>query len=463
MDSRDSRYCSGDTGSSQCRCHRFVQRPGTDNCTCEHPEGYHPDPMPHTAAGTTSAPIVPTPSTASIVASYLAPSTILKGKAKPILSSSSNRPPVASSSKNRPKASKPSVSHADALAETHAGMKRKADRLENAEAKPPKRSKKEKQVAMGEVILIVIAGDKERKNFVTPTMHTIAYYESRHLSVNGIRDAMHFNLEWDDYQMDIWFRELFPDYFTYADRYYPLDPKAIPPEFHWRQLIRDNKKLSASPNPADGHEFKRYLGSTPDQRKIFIASRWEIPGSVWDHETGWVLDIPPEVAEESESDVYAMEEDSDEESWSASGNDSDSRVPTRPSAKSLGKAKAKSLSDYFPMVTLPPAIAPAVALPVASTLPTGGAVTAPAPAVLQIPATATAPQPAAVAITGPQPHPSLLTVPSPPSSPRASRYSNYSMYSTFTSKHFMMWDSGDFEVDPHFWTRPHEIDSVMDT
>ncbi|KAJ7643037.1 hypothetical protein DFH06DRAFT_1213564 [Mycena polygramma] len=181
-----------------------------------------------------------------------------------------------------------------------------------------------------------------------------------------------------------------------------------------------------------------------------------------------------------------MEEDSDEESWSASGNDSNS-LPTRPSAKSLGKAKAKSPSpapsfvvvsdaeddfpnlnpdddsDYFPMVTLPPAIAPAVApvaLPIASTLPTGGAVTAPAPAVVQTPATAIAPQPAAVATTGPQPHPSLS---SPPSSPRASRYSNYSMYSTFTSKHFMMWDSGDFEVDPHFWTRPHEIDSVMDT
>ncbi|KAJ6473514.1 hypothetical protein C8R47DRAFT_1294470 [Mycena vitilis] len=280
MDSRDSRYCSGDTGSSQCRCHRFVQRPGTDNCTCEHPEGYHPDPMPHTATGTgttASAPTVTTPSTASIMASYLAPSTILKGKAKSIPSSSSNRPPVASSSKTRltlpSKSSKHSVSNADALAETHAGMKRKAGKLENIEDKPKKRSRKGKEIAMGEVILVVTAGDKGRKRFVTPSVATVADLESRNLAVNGLRSALSFGLEWDDYRMDIWFRKLFPDYFFYVDLHYPIDSTEYPPKFkfQWQLLIRNKQELSVSPNLADAQEFHRYLSTTPDLRKIFIG------------------------------------------------------------------------------------------------------------------------------------------------------------------------------------------------
>jgi hypothetical protein len=111
----DTQYCSGDANGVQCRCRRFIPKGDSNaHCTCEHPEGYHPD---------TPRPSVIKETPASIVASYQAPSSLLTST----LASSSMAivVPVASSSKS-------TTSTAQALAETTAGFRKRKRRDSNA-------------------------------------------------------------------------------------------------------------------------------------------------------------------------------------------------------------------------------------------------------------------------------------------------------------------------------------------
>ncbi|KAJ7679333.1 hypothetical protein DFH06DRAFT_1316266 [Mycena polygramma] len=499
----DSSYCSGDVTGSQCRCWRYVQKVGTDNCTCNHPEGYHPVNVPPAAAAAAVTPSLATPATtvgpstsaptvSSIMTSHLSASAVLRPKHNAVASSSKPKPdsarPVASSSRL-------TASKAEAHAETSAGMKRKSAPGDVSSGKPPKKRQKVKEITMGEVIMIVFLGNKWRTAFKTPGGAAVAKFEGRGLAVNGIRRTLSFNIDWGVVQMDSWFRTLFPDYFTYMDLFYPIDPDVYPRLFHWQQLIRDNKDLTVSDAVADAKEFHRYLGAVPSNRKIFLAAPQHIAESVWDHKDGqWIFNAPSpsdEIVVDSDSeDEYVMEEDeSDNEPWH---NPDES--PRAPSKKVLGKVKAKSFgsepfnltqsakktkkakspspapswvsvsdTEDFPMVLASPPIAPT---PVVSAAPPPP--TAPTPVVA-----ATAAAVGVSVIAAPQPHPSLTTTAAGavvttldsdddddnfPMTSRTARTSDYTMYGGFTSKPFMDWGN-EFELDPHFWSRPYVSDS----
>jgi hypothetical protein len=105
----DTQYCSGNANGVQCHCRQFIPKGNSNaHCTCEHPEGYHPN---------TPWPSVIKETPASIVVSYQAPSCLLAST----LASSSIAivEPVASSSKS-------STSTAQALAETKARLHKEA-------------------------------------------------------------------------------------------------------------------------------------------------------------------------------------------------------------------------------------------------------------------------------------------------------------------------------------------------
>ncbi|KAJ7780389.1 hypothetical protein B0H14DRAFT_2631167 [Mycena olivaceomarginata] len=429
----DTQYCSGDANGVQCRCRRFIPKGDSNaHCTCEHPEGYHPD---------TPRPSVIKETPASIVASYQAPSSLLTST----LASSSMAivVPVASSSKS-------TTSTAQALAETTAGFRKRKHRDSNApEPNEPLKKKKQSSrstkivpgsMAMGQVIIVTSDADDSGTMFGVPRSVDIARYETRHLAVNGVHKPLSFNKNWDCYEMDKWFRTLFPVYFAYMDKHYPLDAMH---KFQWAFLIRDNRFLSLSPviDP-DAKEMCRYFSSNckSDDRRIFLVSPHPIPSAVWDHSSGWKSDY--------ESDIYTMEEDSESEESVQNLISDDEFHPPQQSKKAAGKAKARSPSPAqsvfsieddkdFPMnpspspfhLSAPPAVPVMSVAPVAAT---------------------------------PQPHPTLgartssLTPPSPPRSSRTFGRSNLSIYTRHTSKHFLAWSPSDFEVDAFYWSRPFD-------
>ncbi|KAJ7663357.1 hypothetical protein DFH06DRAFT_1128676 [Mycena polygramma] len=481
----DSSYCSGDATGSQCRCWRFVQKVGTDNCTCNHPEGYHPVNVPPAAPvvtpslaapSITIAPSTSAPTVSSIMNSHLSASAVLRPKHNAVASSSKPKPdsarPVASSSKL-------TASKAEAHAETSAGMKRKSAHGEGSSGKPPKKVRRTK-VPVFHSIDSKIQGRKLRTAFKTPSGAVVAQFEGRGLAVNGIRQTLSFNIDWDAVEMDVWFRSLFTDFFLFMDMFYPLP----------NLLIRDNKDLTVSPLLADAQEFRRYLGPVPAARRIFLAATQHIPESVWNHKAGWILNAPSVndemvVDSDSEDDHYVMEGDeSENESWH---NPDES--PRAPSKKALGKVKAKSFgsepkltqsarkilkanspspapswvsvsnTEDFPMTL---AIPPIASTPMVSAAPPP---IAPTPVV--------AATTAAAGISAPQPHPSLTTTATGavvtvvdsddddddfPMTSRTARTSDYTMYGGFTSKPFMDWGN-EFELDPHFWSRPYVPDN----
>ncbi|KAJ7459194.1 hypothetical protein B0H11DRAFT_1924513 [Mycena galericulata] len=440
----DPQYCSVDAANGkQCKCRRFII--STDGkCSCEHPEGYHPLPDSKSTAGPASA--------ASIVASYQSASKVMD-KSKLLLTSTPG--PVASSSK--PSAS---ASAAAALVETKAGLKRKApdsDRAEPVSKKGRRSVSASKEIIMGQILLIVYkAASKIPKTWLNPRDPAIANMEKHGLAVNGLRTKLSFKLSWSEEEMDTWFRQNFQSYFAYMDKKYPLAPGA----YHWALLIRSNSSLSLSPaTEADAKEFNRYLVSTSraDARRIYLLSSHAVPAAVYEH--GWTLD-----GQESESDTFeSMEEESDGEEW----HGSDSEGAKRRKKNAAGKTKAKSPhpnqilalrafsitsignseSGDFPEAILSDALDSVVVVPI--TMPAGGVTPTPL---------ATAATPVLVAT---QPHPTLGAMSSPPrAESRTSRFSNYNIYGTFTSKPFMKWDPSDFEIDPHFWTRPNSDSDI---
>jgi hypothetical protein len=169
-----------------------------------------------------------------------------------------------------------------------------------------------------------------------------------------------------------------------------------------------------------------------------------------------------------------MEEESESESWkNPDGDDTDGMEqslldantfiftidsPRHLSKKALGKARAKSREFTFgsgrtscsqsSLASLAPSI---MSIPDDDD-------DFPSPTSAQI---VTATSAAAAATLVPQPHPSLGT---PANSTlarpaRANRYTSYSAYTTYITPHFMAWDEADFEIDPHFWTRPFPEDN----
>ncbi|KAF8157707.1 hypothetical protein K438DRAFT_2073614 [Mycena galopus ATCC 62051] len=346
----DVQYCSGDTNGTQCRCRRFIPKASAEaSCTCEHPEGYHPE-IPHR--------FEPPATAASVVASYQDPNRLLSNNNN---SASSSRPALlvsstpttasrsnamASSSKFPTSKITPKVmskAEANAVAEIHSGLKRKRitdPKEEVKEAKPKRKRSTEELIIMGEIIIMVSEStDDNRVIFTTPRAPDIALFEARQLAVNGIRAELSFNPNWDVHAMDNWLRNKFVQYFQYMDRYHPIDPTITPPQFQWNLLIRHNATLTVSPhvNP-DGKEMSRYMSGRPQDRKIFLgmsyttlssglltdksaASPHVIPATVWDHSSGqWQMD-----AEEEESDVYTIGQESDnDESWeNSSSGDND--------------------------------------------------------------------------------------------------------------------------------------------
>ncbi|KAJ7489634.1 hypothetical protein B0H11DRAFT_1912643 [Mycena galericulata] len=427
----DPQYCSGDTANGKpCKCRRYIASADA-KCSCEHPEGYHPLPDPNSTAGPVSA--------ASIVASYQNASVSMeKSKLPP--------QPVASSSKVC------DLTLA-AVTETKAGLKRKLD-PDRAEpvAKVIKKARRtvsdSKEILMGQVLMIVFKPvAKKPKVWRNPRDPAIAIMEKHGLAVNGLRTKLSFKSSWSQQEMDSWFRKNFVSFFAFMDKKYPLDPGT----YHWRLLIRSNSSLSLSPaTEVDAKEFNRYLVGTSraDARRIYLLSSHTIPVDVY--ENGWKLDEL-----QSESDIYeSMEEETDGEDWL--GSDSDDATRRRKNA--AGKAKAKPVprarsvtsvgnSDQGDDSKFPESILPSQSVAV---LPgtIAGAIT---PTLL-------APVVTPVATTtsvSPQPHPTLgATSSTPPQvESRTTRFSNYNVYGTFTNKPFMKWESSDFEIDPHFWTR----------
>ncbi|KAJ7845332.1 hypothetical protein B0H13DRAFT_1908433 [Mycena leptocephala] len=330
-----------------------------------------------------------------------------------------------------------------------------------------KRRSSSKEVVLGQIILIVYnALDKNGGTWANPKDATIAQMELHHLAVNGLRQRLAFDLDWSAYAMDKLYREQFPEFFALMDVLYPLDPTASPPTFHWQLMIRTNSTLSPVPgHDCDAKEANRYLGNTTRiaSRRIYLLSAHHVPARIY--ENGWDF----EAGDALESDNYESMDDEEEEEevdvqWA--GSDDDSIAQQRRKNNAPGKAKAESPSarslvsiedsdseDIFPASLIPDIMSSAPVVPSAaavlqtsSTSASSGGVALPlsAPTTIAAPATA-------------QPHPSLsaaAAASSPLQISRTSRYSNYGVYSTFTSKPFMVWDPSDFEVDPHFWTRP---------
>ncbi|KAJ7930581.1 hypothetical protein B0H13DRAFT_1858705 [Mycena leptocephala] len=434
MDS--SQFCSGIVDGSECRCRRFIPKTERDGrCTCDHPEGYHPE-VPRSSA-------TPIPSAASIVASYQVPSRLIPAASSSKPASSSSKPTASSSklaSKTRSKASSSKASTTAALAETNAGLKRKRASELDAPRKKKAASVLAKDIFLGQIIILAGPADNDlRTLFTAPRTPHIAKLETRHLAINNLHIPLSFRSDWDVHAMDLFFRGRFPDFFLYMDKYHPIDATAVPPQFHWSFLIRSHITLSVSPHTSDAKEMARYFSSSskPSDHKIFLASAHEIPASVWDHETGWRLDLAG-----PEPDSYSsMEEESESESWKNPDGDDTDDSPRRPSKKALGKARAKS-----------PSLAPSI-----MSIPDDDD-DFPPPTSAQI---VTATSAAAAATLVPQPHPSLGT---PANSTlarpaRANRYTSYSAYTTYITPHFMAWDEADFEIDPHFWTRPFPEDN----
>ncbi|KAJ7764738.1 hypothetical protein B0H16DRAFT_1525550 [Mycena metata] len=422
----DAQYCSGDSSGVPCRCRRYILHQDA-KCSCSHPEGYHPAPVPVSAH---------TP--ASIVEAYLTPTQILKPESKPTASSSR---PIASSSKLP-------ASLTAAKQETKAGLKRNIDTAMEGAAAAERPSKKKKKhgtdIVLGEILLLVNQTLRTPGYWIAPRAPAIALMELQGLAVNGLREKLSFGTHFTAGEMDEFLREQFPQFFEFMDAAHPLDRKADPPVFQWRLLMRSNSTLTLSPLlTPDGTDVSRYVGHSatrPADRKVHLASRFRVPASVYNHQDGvWHFD-----ALESESDTYS-EEEARESSPSWHGSGASDTVPRKKlSKKSLGKARAKSPSPNPSIVSINSKsdsedfpVTLSLPLPPSTTLPPSTAASAAAPIALAVPV--------------------ALPILSPPSSPRRSRYSNYNMYSTFTSKAFMEWDPADFEVDPFFWTRSHDI------
>ncbi|KAF8130083.1 hypothetical protein K438DRAFT_1788752 [Mycena galopus ATCC 62051] len=445
----DIQYCSGDINGTQCRCGRFISKSSAETlCTCEHPEGYHPE-MPRRFDAPATA--------ASIVASYQDPTRFLSNNSAP--SSGPALLPSTSSSRSNDMASlsKPSTSkntlkptlkaEAQAVAETTSGLKRKRiidPKEEVKEVKSLKRRKRstEELIIMGEIIIMVSEStDNNRLIFTTPRAPDIALFEARHLAVNGIRTELSFNPNWDVRAMDNWLRQKFVQYFQYIDRYHPIDPTTTPPQFQWNLLIRHNSTLTVSPHVnQDAKEISRYLSGKAQDRKIFLgmscttlssalltdksaASPHIIPATVWDHSSGqWQMDA------EEESDVYTIEQESDSnKSWEnlSSGDDH---------TNALGKRKAKSSSRSPSIMSIPDNDDDDFPIAVDPTPPT--------PVI-------------AVALSVPSPHPSLSAATTAAIARPPRTTTGYcSSYPIYFAKHFMAWSPSDLEADPHLWTRP---------
>lgn len=120
--------------------------------------------------------------------------------------------------------------------------------------------------------------DNMRTKFTTPRGPYIAKLETRHLAINGLREVLSIRSDWGAHAMDDFFRQLFPEYFTYMDKYHPLDTTAVPPHFQWTCLIRSHLSLSASPHTSpDAKQMSRYfMGSNGKvmQRKIFLGTSY---------------------------------------------------------------------------------------------------------------------------------------------------------------------------------------------
>ncbi|KAK7000795.1 hypothetical protein R3P38DRAFT_2796625 [Favolaschia claudopus] len=312
----DPRYCSGENDrGTQCRCRRFIEQPGTFQCTCAHLEGFHPDAtlvaapiLPPAAPPTTEPPpAVSTPSISpsEIISQYYNPSQILTQKAGTQASTStfltSTIPFIPSSSKIPPPGSSSFVSIA--VQETNHGLKRKQPDDDSSISAPPRKKSKKKQipgtvVKIGGIIFIVTQatqGDPDRQVFYTPKPPVIALLETRGLAVNNLKTELSINTGFTAGDVDTFLRGLFVSLFLYLDKHFPLKAG----EFHWQFLIRNNATLSVSPHsPADGAEMSRYFGTArPQQRRIFLATRHVIPSEVWDNQTGkWDYDVAPDLS-----------------------------------------------------------------------------------------------------------------------------------------------------------------------
>ncbi|KAK7019541.1 hypothetical protein R3P38DRAFT_2782799 [Favolaschia claudopus] len=437
----DPQYCSGENDrGTQCRCRRFIEQPGTFQCTCAHLEGFHPDatlvaaPILPPAA---PPPAVPKPSISpsDIISQYYNPSQILTQKAGTQASTStfltSTIPPIPSSSKIPPPASSSFVSVA--VQETNHGLKRKQPDDDSGISAPLRKKSKKKQVPgtvikIGGIIFIVTqAGDPDRQVFFTPKPPVIALLETRGLAVNNLKTELSINTGFTAGDVDTFLRGLFVSLFLYLDKHFPLKAG----EFHWQFLIRNNATLSVSPHsPADGAEMSRYFGTArPQQRRIFLATRHVIPSEVWDNQTGkWDYDVAPDVEmSEGEDDLFSMEESEAEEPWV---NPDD--TPPK-SKKALGKQRAKSVSETGSL-SPDPAISisnsdseeaefePPFTQATTSALPT-----------LDLPQ---------------RPIRSTRSIATMP------RLAPYSAYAYCSAKNFVAWDEEDLPLDDQFWYSP---------
>ncbi|KAJ7133420.1 hypothetical protein C8R44DRAFT_870818 [Mycena epipterygia] len=279
------------------------------------------------------------------------PNQVMKST-RPSASQPSAPQPIASSSK-------PSTSVTAALQETNSGLRRTTDVSEQRARKKQRttsarKDKEDKHVIrMGQVILIIckaVGRDPETGVNIwrNPDDAKITMKEGQGLAINGLRDLLSFSTNWEDDEMDRWFRQLFPDFFKWADSVDPLNPYANPPTYHWQLMIRRGNQLKVSPNQLrDGKETNRYLGSSvhgkTDLRRIYLLSSHRVPKSIY--QNGWVnAGLSKPSSPKSDSDRYSTCEESEHESWDESGNDTDAGRKQR-SKVAQGKRKAEDISS----------------------------------------------------------------------------------------------------------------------
>ncbi|KAJ7113197.1 hypothetical protein C8R44DRAFT_856166 [Mycena epipterygia] len=463
-------FCTGEVDGKQCRCRRYIHKPDCieEKCTCNHPEGYHPLP---------ALPAPPAPlnsgagaSAASIVAAYQMPNQVMKST-RPSASQPSAPQPIASSSK-------PSTSVTAALQETNSGLRRTTDVSEQWARKKQRttsacKDKEDKHVIrMGQVILIIckaVGRDPETGVNIwrNPDDAEITMKEGQGLAINGLRDLLSFSTNWEDDEMDGWFRQLFPDFFKWVDSVDPLNPYANPPTYHWQLMIRRGNQLKVSPNQLrDGKETNRYLGSSvhgkTDLRRIYLrllVSSHRVPKSIY--QNGWVnAGLSKPSSPKSDSDRYSTCEESEHESWDESGKDTDAGRKQR-SKVAQGKRKAEDISSKNTQHKrdargeIKPQPQPQSLSRALSVISITDTDEFPATLAPFIPFTDTP----TIAST-PLSHQSLevpsTSTHSPPSSRTRFSTSNFSVYSTFTSDAFLRLNDSDLEVDPFFWTRPND-------
>ncbi|KAK6977552.1 hypothetical protein R3P38DRAFT_2810095 [Favolaschia claudopus] len=436
----DPQYCSGlDAQGIQCRCRRFIEQPGSYQCTCIHLEGYHPaEPAPIAPTTEPTAPVAPSSiSPSDILATYYNPSQILTQKAG--TPASTIFTPIASSSKIPPGPSTSSAAMSIAVQETSKGLKRKQPDDSGISGHVRKRAKTGLKKTAGSlmkiaaiIFVVTQAGDKTRQVFFTPKPPDIAHLETRGLAVNSLKSQLAINTAFTPAQVDTFLRGLFVSLFQYLDKHCALKAG----EFHWKFLIKNNATLSVSPHsPADAAEITRYFGPTsrPQSRKIFFATNYAIPPEVWDHPNGqWNHEVPPEddvemdeVSEEEGEDILSVGDS--EESWV----NPDDSPPKKKSKKAQGKQRAVEPTSHSSASESPViSISDSESEEGEFSPPFTQATTSALPALDARPARP-------IRTTR-----SISTLP---------RTAPYSAYAYCSAKNFVPWDEEDLPLDDQFW------------